>query len=124
MWYFSKMSDFMAAQHHFCPQPCRSVVLNSLMTQRRLKAYGFRTLSETYKRQKENKKAEILWQRLSTPAVRNADKSSVTQLLPTCKLRDMIQTTSKPPGAHPPISILILALPKHHWQLSPVSGGL
>lgn len=92
MWYFSKMSDFMAAQHHFCPQACRSVVLNSLMTQRRLKAYGFRTLSETYKRQKENKKAEILWQRLSTPAVRNADKSSIHN---SC-LRASLGTWSKP----------------------------
>lgn len=45
----------------------------------------------------KKKKAEILWQRLKVPAVRNAEESSVTQLLPTCKLGDMIQTHIQTP---------------------------
>lgn len=45
----------------------------------------------------KKKKAEILWQRLKVPAVRNAEESSFTQLLPTCKLRDVIQTHIQTP---------------------------
>lgn len=106
MWYLSKMSDFMVAQHHFCPRALRSVVLNSLMTQRRLKAYVLGHFQKHIKGKKKKKKAAILWQRLKVPAVRNGDKSSVTQLLPTGKLRDRIQTHiqspwSKPTDQHP-----------------------
>lgn len=41
MWYLSKMSNFVVARNQFCPQALRSVVLDSLMTQKRLKVYMF-----------------------------------------------------------------------------------
>lgn len=73
------------------------------------------------------KKAEILCQRLKVPAVRNAEESSVAQLLPTCRLRDRIQSHIQNHccnPATPQISILVLELPKHHVQLSHVPGGI
>lgn len=126
MWYLSKMSNFVVAQNQFCPQALRSVVLDSLMTQKRLKVYVFRTLSDTYKREK--KKAESLWQRLKLPAVRHSEESSVGELLPTCRFRDRIQSYirnhSWNPGTPPLVSALILEFPKHHVQPSHISGGL
>lgn len=121
MWYLSKMSDFMVAQHHSCPQALRSVVSNSLMAQRRLKAHVFRTLSETHKRQKgkgldsvakaEGSCSDKCWRELShtTPAHVQA--------------QGLIQTQSKLPGANPLISIPALALPKPHWQFPHLSVG-